>query len=156
MSVDSHSLDRELFHWIIFTRVRCSGSPENCCHGHWLTCSIFGSRNPHWNIHSWQMTTPLMIWPHASECQCTNQSPTVISSPCWVMIAQLMDWLCPRRDANGQLYGRQHLEPAVIDSRQGPKIENQILRVKSNVNVNCIGVFCFWNWHWTFSTYIAL
>lgn len=121
----------------------------------WLTCSIFGSRNPHWNIHSWQMTTPLMMWPHASEGPSTNQSPTVISSPCWVMIAQLMDWLCPRRDANGQLYGRQHLEPAVIDSRQRPTIENQILRVKSNVNVNCIGVFRFWNWHWTFSTYIA-
>lgn len=67
--------------------------------------------------HSWQMITPLMMWPHASEGPCTNQSSTVISLPCWVMIAQLMDWLCPRRDANGQLYGRQHLEPAVIDSR---------------------------------------
>lgn len=70
----------------------------------------------------------------------TNQSPTVICLPCWVMSAQLMDWLRLRRDANGQLYGRQHLEPAVTESRGGR-------RVKSIANVHCIRVFCFWNWY---------
>lgn len=30
---------------------------------------------------------------------------TVICLPCWVMIIQLMDWLCLRQEANGQHHG---------------------------------------------------
>lgn len=156
MSVDSHSLDRELFHWIIFTRVRCSGSPENCCHGHWLTDLLY----------LWLQESTLKH-PFMTDDYSPDDVTARVGGPVYKPInnSNLLAMLSDDRTTNGLVMpearckwsalwkaasgARCHWQSAEADDRKSDSASQEY------VNVNCIGVFRFWNWHWTFSTYIT-